>query len=1001
MAIKLGQIIVELQARTDAFTKGLSDAKNYTFTSVDGIVASLGKIGDAFAKLKFDNASQINRSLTIMGGVAAGAAVAAAAALGEMTKKGIETAAKFELLSQSTGVSTETLSALGFAAKQNGVELDSLATAMERFSRTALTAAQGGMRGQTAFRQLGISVTDAQGRMKPTNELMLEVADRFSKMQDGALKTGLAMQLFGRAGAQMIPMLNQGREGLAALENQAKTLGIVIDSDTAAAAHRFEQDINLLKAAGEGFALQITKEMLPALDFLAGKLKETFASGGAQNLAHDMGVAAKGAIAVADTFLHAFDQIGIALESLGRLVLGVFETIGGALFGLAEAAVLASRASFRASIFDFAGAKEDLDRGFSALKSQTQHGLGEISGAFTDFWNNSKKTWADNAAFITGIMDGKNAPSKEARKPGTAPGVVSTQVDVLGQTVAKLKEQAQAELALAQAQLIGEQSARATLAASAAEKLAMEAAIKLAGQEKISLAAAQAQVEAKIGADIRAFTALNEDAKVSAAFNKSLSDGVRDNAIAADAQDRLAQATLKGGAAVRQATIANQLDAMVRKAGIQLTDQQRQKLEELAAALRKVQAEELTARFATQTVTMQHAIEATRALTMAHMSDNETQIQAQARIEALNFAYQNNIDINDRRIKQLQEAYANQLRANQVQQTANELINNYDPAKKYQQSLDQINQAIKAKIGLEEDDVRVQAALNVALGQYIQANAKLAADAEMGPWAGIRTQLALLTMQYASVTQAFQNATQSALTGIGNSFRTAFTSILMGTKSIGQGFAEMGRSMVESVVQALAQIVEQWIMTHVILAALNKIFGTDLGQGFDASAQTAANAGLATSDAFLAAANALATVPFPANIAASAEVLALGLGYAAGASASGAIASGSAMGSGISGAIPSGAGGFDVPFDTLMQVHAQEVVLPARLSRGFKDIINSFSMPKSVQSGGGPALHFYDNSSFSSINAEGMADVLNTHRRALASTIQGLIDGRHLKLNPA
>src|SRR5579864_9767250 len=93
MAIKLGQIIVELQARTDAFTKGLSDAKNYTFTSVDGIVASLGKIGDAFAKLKFDNASQINRSLTIMGGVAAGAAVAAAAALGEMTKKGIETAA--------------------------------------------------------------------------------------------------------------------------------------------------------------------------------------------------------------------------------------------------------------------------------------------------------------------------------------------------------------------------------------------------------------------------------------------------------------------------------------------------------------------------------------------------------------------------------------------------------------------------------------------------------------------------------------------------------------------------------------------------------------------------------------------------------------------------------------------------------------------------------------------------------------------------------------------
>ena len=68
-----------------------------------------------------------------------------------------------------------------------------------------------------ALQSLGISMTDATGKMKSTDEVMLEVADRFQTMPDGAQKSALAIQLFGKSGADMIPLLNGGRKAVESL----------------------------------------------------------------------------------------------------------------------------------------------------------------------------------------------------------------------------------------------------------------------------------------------------------------------------------------------------------------------------------------------------------------------------------------------------------------------------------------------------------------------------------------------------------------------------------------------------------------------------------------------------------------------------------------------------------------------------------------------------------------------------------------------------------------
>ena len=79
-----------------------------------------------------------------------------------------------------------------------------------------------------AFKALGIDVRDASGNIRDTNAVFLDIADRFGRMQDGATKSALAMQVFGKSGAELIPLLNSGRDGLkgmAAYAEHAQVLG--------------------------------------------------------------------------------------------------------------------------------------------------------------------------------------------------------------------------------------------------------------------------------------------------------------------------------------------------------------------------------------------------------------------------------------------------------------------------------------------------------------------------------------------------------------------------------------------------------------------------------------------------------------------------------------------------------------------------------------------------------------------------------------------------------
>lgn len=181
---------------------------------------------------------------------------------------------------QKTGISVEGLSALEYAAGQSGLEVAGLEANLTKLNKTAVEAAQGNKDQAETFAALGVSVTDAAGRMKSTDVMLLELADSFARFQDGPEKAELAMRVFGKSGTDMIPMLNAGRAGITGLMAEAKTLGVVMNGEAAAAAEAFNDNLDRLSTSMRGVAMAAGQDALPALREITDAMAEAAKEGG-------------------------------------------------------------------------------------------------------------------------------------------------------------------------------------------------------------------------------------------------------------------------------------------------------------------------------------------------------------------------------------------------------------------------------------------------------------------------------------------------------------------------------------------------------------------------------------------------------------------------------------------------------------------------------------------------------------------------------------------------
>jgi hypothetical protein len=194
-----------------------------------------------------------------VGGFAAAIAGSAiVGGLGAIVKKSIDAGDELFNLQAKTGIAANALIGLGNAAKLADVDQAALGKGLTKLSVNLVKAAEGNDGLAQKFKALGVSIKDSNGQVVPADKALKQIADRFADMPDGAQKAAAAVALFGKSGADLIPLLN---EGAASMEKFAFKVG----EDFAARSDLFNDTITELGIKTQGFGLELTDALLPAL----------------------------------------------------------------------------------------------------------------------------------------------------------------------------------------------------------------------------------------------------------------------------------------------------------------------------------------------------------------------------------------------------------------------------------------------------------------------------------------------------------------------------------------------------------------------------------------------------------------------------------------------------------------------------------------------------------------------------------------------------------------
>lgn len=240
-----------------------------------------------------------------------------AAAFGNWIKGAINAADEANKMAQKIGVTTDKVAGLQLAFEQSGAGgADVMQRAMSKLS-------VGLVEGNKTLEALGIKAKDSR-------EALALIADQFQRLPDGVQKSAAAAGIFGeKLGANMIPLLNAGSEGLREMDQLAGDLGLTIDRELGAAAESFNDHMEQVQKSTEGVALSILNELMPALEVVARGMAEGVKHGGA--------------------FAGIGTALSVAFESLvvlGSDVAFVLKGIGREIGGIAAQAAAVARLDF-------------------------------------------------------------------------------------------------------------------------------------------------------------------------------------------------------------------------------------------------------------------------------------------------------------------------------------------------------------------------------------------------------------------------------------------------------------------------------------------------------------------------------------------------------------------------------------------------------------------------------------------------------------------------------
>jgi hypothetical protein len=338
-----------------------------------------------------DKLSGLGKKLALgLGGVLTGVAAFGA----ESARKFQEVGTEVIKISRLTGEAADSSSRLRFAAHETGVDVDQLGTSLGILSKHLAA-------NDKAAKGAGVAYRDAKGNVKPLNSVLLDLADQFQKMPDGAEKNAKALALFGRSGLAMIPFLNKGKAGLADLEKEADKFGLVLGKDNLDAIKKNVAAQREFHAALDGLRVQVGQYVLPALAAATEGLTKFLVAGlnsdAFKTLKQDVSDFFKGLLG--DTA--NINEAGSKFQAFGIMVADVVRGITQLLHGDVK-----QFSELIASAFDAPALIAPLQRFGDAVKGVVDGIIklihGDLAGAAVDIGTGFGFT--EDSALVTGLI---------------------------------------------------------------------------------------------------------------------------------------------------------------------------------------------------------------------------------------------------------------------------------------------------------------------------------------------------------------------------------------------------------------------------------------------------------------------------------------------------------------------------------------------------------------------------------------------------------------------
>lgn len=197
-----------------------------------------------------------------------GAGIAAAAGAGAVALAGmaVKTAGvtdNIDKMSQKIGISREAYQELDFICSQSGTSVDNLKNGLKTLTTQMQSAADGSKSAKGYFDELGLSWEDGNGKLKDQETMMWEAFSALQGMENQTEKSALATKLFGKAGLELLPMLNGADGSIESMKQQAHDLGLVLNDETIDAGVKFTDSMDQAKRALDSIVTKIGGNVMP------------------------------------------------------------------------------------------------------------------------------------------------------------------------------------------------------------------------------------------------------------------------------------------------------------------------------------------------------------------------------------------------------------------------------------------------------------------------------------------------------------------------------------------------------------------------------------------------------------------------------------------------------------------------------------------------------------------------------------------------------------------